>query len=167
MFIHPLLLNELALAIQRDRVADAEHHRRLQSFIHSPAARRRSSRPRLVASRMRTADDLGSWLVRAGDAASRYAPSELDGVERQGLETLVAELLDAAREGGVAVSVTVDSTDSSIVLLRTLGTLAAMSAGRSIPVKRRRRQVLEAALDQLTGTPQQRSTQNATVNRAA
>jgi hypothetical protein len=92
--------------------------------------------------------DLAAWLVRAGDIVVQYPAAELDSNRRLGLAAVVDGLLKAAREGGVDVSLCVETDDPAVALHRMLGRLAAQTAGNSIPVSRHRARTLQTALDE-------------------
>ena len=96
----------------------------------------------------------------------QYPATELDNNRRLGLAAVVDGLLKAAREGGVDVSLCVDTDDPAVALHRMLGRLAAQTAGASIPVSRHRARSLQTALDEFVqGTTEPDADQEA--DRAA
>jgi hypothetical protein len=147
---------DLAHAIHEERIANADRWRR------AAATRRTRSESAAVRTQQQPAsnvwpprwfrdrrpDDLAAWLVRAGDIVVQHPACELDSNRRLGLAAVVDGLLKAAREGGVDVSLCVETDDPAVALHRMLGRLAAQTAGDSIPVSRHRARMLQTALDE-------------------
>lgn len=155
--IHNSLALDLALASHKERIANADRWREAAAIRRSrsessavrtqqqPATNARSARW----FRNRRPIDLADWLIRAGDIVVQYPAAELDSNRRPALAAVVDGLLKAAHEGGVDVSLCIETDDPAVVLHRTLGRLAAHTVGDSIPVSRRRARMLQTALDQL------------------
>ncbi len=168
MVIHPNLTPELALAEHQERLDAAERRRRATRTTQVEEAmttRPGRNGPRWngkLARQFGGRRDLATWLVRAGDVVARYPATELDGDRRPALATVVGALHDAAREGGVDVPIRVGAGDPAVVLVRMVGTLATSTAGRSVPVSRRRSRLLRAALDAFESAPVEQPGQLAT-----
>jgi hypothetical protein len=147
---------EFAHAIHEERIANADRWRRTaatrRTRSESAVVRTQQQpapnvwRPRWFRDRRRV--DLAAWLVRVGDIVVQYPAVELDSNRRLGLAAVVDGLLKAAREGGVDVSLCVETDDAAVALHRMLGRLAAQTAGDSIPVARHRARMLQTALDE-------------------
>ena len=147
---------DLSHAIHDERIANADRWRR------TAATRRTRSESAAVQTQQQPASnvwpphrfrdrrpvDLAAWLVRAGDIVVQHPATELDNNRRLGLVAVVDGLLKAAREGGVDVSLWVETDDPAVALHRMLGRLAAQTAGDSIPVSRHRARSLQTALDE-------------------
>ena len=157
MTYDPLTL-DLALDMHEERIANASRRRRGTATRrdHFESAdgwpQQRSASSAWLARRFRgpRATDLAALLILAGEIIEQHSAAELDGPGRPALAAVVDGLLKAAHEGGVDVSsIGVDADDPAIVLHRTLGRLAAVTVGDSIPVNRRRARTLRTSLDEL------------------
>lgn len=157
MFNLPDLPLDLALDRHQERIAAAQRQRlvtrtrRARKERQADATRRqqasteRSNRP----TPSRRNAGLANWLIRVGDVVSQFSTAELDGHRRPALGVLADELLNAARARGADAPPNPVDEDSAVVVLRTLGRLAASTAGRPIRVSRRRARMLQTALDDL------------------
>lgn len=147
----------LAVALHHERIAAARRHRvvnqarRAHKERETDATRQRRASTAPSDGPIQSPRDprLAHWLIRVGDVVAHYPIAELDGHRRPALGALVDELLNAARARGADVPSNAVAEDSAVVLLRTLGRLAASTAGRSFPVSRRRARALQTALDDL------------------
>jgi hypothetical protein len=156
LMIHNPLALDLALARHQERIANADRWRKgdaTRRIRSESAAARTQQQPatNLWPARLfrdRRPVDLAAWLIRVGDIVVQYPAAELDSNRRPALAAVVDGLLGAAHEGGVDVSLRVETDDPAVVLHRTLGRLAAQTAGDSIPVSRRRARMLQTALDE-------------------
>jgi hypothetical protein len=140
MLPHSLLLQTLVPATLAERHAEAERYRLARALRLRGRSERAAVRPR----------DLGAWLADVSGVVARRPPGEPAEHHREALATIVRELTWAAREAGVEAGPSVDHTDPPVVLMRALGSLAARTAGRSVPVAPTRQKALAAALSALT-----------------
>ncbi len=156
MIHNPSLDLDLALARHQERIANAGRWRTgaaARRIRSESAAARTQQQPatNLWPARWfrdRRPVDLAAWLIRAGDIVVQHPAAEPDSNRRPALAAVVDGLLRAAHEGGVDVSLCIETDDPAVVLHRTLGRLAAHTAGDSIPVSRRRARMLQTALDE-------------------
>jgi hypothetical protein len=156
MIHNPSLNLDLALARHQERIANAGRWRTgaaARRIRSESAAARTQQQPatNLWPARWfrdRRPVDLAAWLIRAGDIVVQHPAAEPDSNRRPALAAVVDGLLRAAREGGVDVSLCIETDDPAVVLHRTLGRLAAHTAGDSIPVSWRRARMLQTALDE-------------------
>lgn len=129
----------LAVALHHERIAAARRHRvvnqarRAHKERETDATRQRRASTAPSDGPIQSPRDprLAHWLIRVGDVVAHYPIAELDGHRRPALGALVDELLNAARARGADVPSNAVAEDSAVVLLRTLGRLAASTAGRS------------------------------------
>jgi len=174
MIHNPSLELDLALARHNERITNADRWRTgaaTHQIRSESAAARTQQQPATNTSparwfRDRRPADLAAWLIRTGDIVVQNPAAELDSNRRPALAAVVDGLLKAAHEGGIDVSLRIETDDPAVILHRTLGRLAAHTAGDSIPVSRRRARMLQTALDELVhGTPEPDA--NQTPDRAA
>lgn len=159
---------DLALALHRERIVAAQRQRLVtqargagkERKTGATCQRRASTAPSDGLTQNRRNTDLAHWLISVGDIVAHYPTAELNGHRRPALGVLVDELLNAARERGADVSSNTAAEDSAVVLLRTLGRLAASTAGKSVPLSPHRARILQTALEDLVNGHHVRATQS-------
>ena len=151
MFSNPLIAQDLVSIIQAERRSDAARFRRLAQFLSGPDDADEQGALRLVSSPRPDSADLAGWLEQSGRALAEIPPNQLQDAARRSLYALVVELLEAVRDHGVEIAVTVDPGDPSALLLRAHGALAMRTTGRSIPVSEERRRRLQSILNTILG----------------
>ena len=108
MFSNPLIAQDLVSIIQAERRSDAARFRRLAQFLSGPDDADEQGALRLVSSPRPDSADLAGWLEQSGRALAEIPPNQLQDAARRSLYALVVELLEAVRDHGVEIAVTVD-----------------------------------------------------------
>ncbi len=168
MLNNPHLALEDALGRHQERITAAQRQRLVtevrragkEQTALASRQQQESTAPYDGPNQSRPDADLADWLIVVGDIVAHYPTAELDGDRQLALGVFVGELLSAARDAKAGVPYNVGIDDSAVVLLRTLGRLAASTTGESVPVSRRRARKLQTAVDDLVDGHQAQPTQS-------